>query len=186
MKRIVAIPMSANPSGNPDLVCNLPVEHPETFDGRVVAMSGKPSIEAMTRAKRRERPLVEQPKEPYAIFFTSGCEVIVDALRADQYQLQYDSTPVAENQKPQDKQGERSVYWLAPLRFAAGKAPVQTLAISEPPATASSYIDLTKGSMRPRACGLIIAGVICTRPATRFSGRSRKRFLSRRNRKPMR
>jgi hypothetical protein len=148
----VAIPVSANPTVAPDLVCELPVEHGETFNGRSAAARDMLPVEAVTRAKRREvvrdRPLVEPETKTYAIYFAKGCEMVVDALNGvSPPRLQYDSTPVGDTQVP--NAGERSVYWLTPMR-GANEGVLANLVTGTPPPATASFIDLTNGSMRPR------------------------------------
>jgi hypothetical protein len=144
----IAIPTSANPTGQPDLTCYLPVEHGEVFNTKSAASEEAPQFEAVSRAMRREGVLVEQEKEPYAIYYTGGYEIVVHPLSSALNQLRYDSTPVADNQQP--GAGEQSVNWLAQMRADTPNPDIAAALLADVPPATASFIDLSRGTMRPR------------------------------------
>lgn len=149
----VAIPMSAQPTPDPDVICDLPIDHPQVFDRGRVPANGR-RLESVTRELRRQNVIPEPEKQRFAIYFASGYEIIVRALRSEIDDLQYDHSPVANNQQPGF--GERSVYWLPsprPSILTAAEEPsgiVQLPTKGDVPPEAAAVIDINTGLLRPR------------------------------------
>lgn len=145
----IAIPVSANPTPRSDLECDMPLSHGGVYSPRRKEDRFGINVEAVNRAERRRFAALEPKKVRCALYFVPAHEIRIDALRADQDQLECNATPVGPQDKPADT-GETSMMWLPHIAHPATRGTISLNASGEPPVTVAAYVDMNHGRLRPR------------------------------------